>query len=113
VTAVLDLTLALPAIRTMVADAVAERLGPATAPTGTDAASWRERLWGGPPTIRMSARELAKALGCSARQVYRYAERGMPARRRDDVLVFVAGEVRDWLTRQERVVNAASLRRAG
>jgi len=66
----------------------------------------RDRLWSCHPERRLAADELAGALGCSARTIYRLvAEKGMPARKRDEVLVFVAGHVRDWLTDREEIVN--------
>lgn len=71
---------------------------------GADPAlSLRDRLWSGAATLRLSARELALALGCSQRQVGRYVKRGIPTRTRDGVRVFVVGDVRDWLLTHERV----------
>lgn len=65
-----------------------------------------DRLWSCHPETRLAADELAAALGCSARTIYRLvAEKGMPARKRDEVLLFVAGHVRDWLTDREEIVN--------
>lgn len=66
----------------------------------------RDRLWSCHPETRLAADELAAALGCSARTIYRLvAEKGMPARKRDEVYVFVAGAVRDWLADRETIVN--------
>ncbi|MGH7510030.1 MAG: helix-turn-helix domain-containing protein [Gemmatimonadales bacterium] len=73
----------------------------------------RDRLWSCHPETRLAADELAAALGCSPRTIYRLvAEKGMPARKRDEVLVFIAGHVRDWLTDREEIVNRYLPRRA-
>ena len=65
----------------------------------------RDRLWSCHSEMRLAADELAAALGCSARTVYRLVERGLPCRKRDEVYVFIAGHVRDWLANREEVVN--------
>ena len=65
----------------------------------------RDRFWSCHPETRLAADELATALGCSARTVYRLVERGLPCRKRDEVYVFIAGHIRDWLTDREEVVN--------
>jgi hypothetical protein len=73
----------------------------------------RDRLWSCHPETRLAAIELATSLGCSARTVYRLvAEKGMPARKRDEVLVFIAGHVRDWLAAREEIVNRYLPRRS-
>jgi hypothetical protein len=72
----------------------------------------RDRLWSCHSETRLAADELAGALGCSARTVYRLVERGLPCRKRDEVYVFVAGHVRDWLTDREEIVNRYLPRRS-
>jgi hypothetical protein len=72
----------------------------------------RDKLWSAHPEVRLSADELATALGCSARTVYRLVERGLPCRKRDEVYVFLAGHVRDWLADREEIVNRYLPRRA-
>jgi hypothetical protein len=68
--------------------------------------SWAERLWTCPPETRVGVRELAEAIGRPRSWVYRHASpRGdlapIPHRRLDGLLVFTAGEVRDWLRANE------------
>jgi len=74
--------------------------------------SWRERLWTAHPETRLGVRELAEALGRSKSWIYSRTGRSCPTSRRiphrlDDSgeLVFLAGEIRDWILRSEvRVV---------
>jgi predicted DNA-binding transcriptional regulator AlpA len=71
-------------------------------------ASWAEKIWTCPPETRLGVRELAEAVGRPRSWVYRHASpRGdlapMPHRRLDGLLVFTAGEVRDWLRANEEV----------
>jgi hypothetical protein len=108
-TASLDLTTLMSPIREFIAAEVARQVGSAAA---DPAFALRDRLWSGPATLRLSARELALALGCSQRQVGRYVARGMPTRTRDGVRVFVVGEVREWLMTNERCERPL-LRRVG
>ena len=72
--------------------------------------TWRERLWTCPPNTRLGTAEILEALGRSESWLYRhtgpkakYAR--IPCRRLDGELVFVAGEVRVWLTEQEEVLE--------
>jgi len=87
--------------------------------------SWRERLWSCDPATRLGIEEAAEALGRPRGWIYqrcckvtpkareRAAKRGgrvpdrIPHRKQDGALVFVAGELRDWLQQQEDVVIAA------
>jgi hypothetical protein len=91
----------------VVEQAVARALAARDPAAGADdPLRWRDRLWAGPPELRVTTRELAKALGCSSRQVTRLVAAGMPARRRHDAFVFVVGDVRRWLQRHEVVVGS-------
>lgn len=85
---------------------------PATS-TPVESASWRERLWTCPPDTRFGVQELMEAVGRSQDWVYRAASKKwandrdrdpLPHRRLDREYVFVAGEVRDWLERNEEVI---------
>lgn len=72
-----------------------------------DAANpWAERLWTAPADTRLGVRELAEAVGRPRSWVYRHTSpKGdlapIPHRRLDGLLVFIAGEVRDWLKANE------------
>jgi hypothetical protein len=70
----------------------------------------RDRFLSCHPETRLAADELATAFGCSTRTVYRLVERGLPCRKRDEVYVFIAGHVRDWLVAREEIVNRAILK---
>ena len=72
--------------------------------------TWRERLWTCPPDTRLGRAELLEALGRSISWLYRhtgpkakYAR--IPCRKLDNELVFVAGEVRTWLSEQEEILE--------
>ena len=87
---------------------VVERLDahqPAPAPV-SDAASWRERLWTCDDETRLNAQETAEALGHAVSWVYKRthstAEERLPYRKRKSgELVFLAGELREWLRARE------------
>jgi hypothetical protein len=66
--------------------------------------TWRERLWTAPPETRLGVREVAEAVGRPVSWVYR--ARALPRRKLDGELIFLAGEVRDWVTSREEVVQA-------
>ncbi|CAN5872266.1 hypothetical protein BH11GEM2_BH11GEM2_06700 [soil metagenome] len=94
---------------------------PATTPLSVSEAlgtTWRERLWSVPPETRLGVREAAEALGRPKSWVYRHtAEKGMgedrlPHRKLDGELLFVAGELRAWLTTHEEVVVRGHVDRA-
>lgn len=72
----------------------------------------RARLWGGPAALRLSLRELALALGVSRQTCRRLMDRGLP--HRTSALgdyVFIAGDARAWLERQERMPDVIPIRR--
>lgn len=80
--------------------------------SGTEQTTWRERIWTAPAETRLSADEVAEALGKPSAFVYRrtgeksrYAR--LPHRRLDGGLVFVAGEIRRWMEDQEEVIHSA------
>jgi predicted DNA-binding transcriptional regulator AlpA len=67
---------------------------------------WRERLWTAPPETRVGVRELAEAVGRPRSWVYRRTGQNgkkalLPHRKLDGELVFVVGEIRDWLREHE------------
>lgn len=67
--------------------------------------SWRERLWACHAETRLGVEELCEALGRSKAFVYRHTRaKTIPHRRLDGELVFVAGEIRAWLSDQEETV---------
>src|SRR6267143_2157979 len=73
------------------------------------AASWRERLWTVPPETRIGAVELCEAIGRTKSWVYRCtgpkaAGPRLPHRLLHGELVFVVGELRQWLLEQEEIV---------
>lgn len=66
--------------------------------------TWRERLWTAPAETRLGVAELCEALGRPRSWVYRHTSgRTIPHRKLDGELMFVAGEVRDWVASQEEV----------
>jgi hypothetical protein len=112
---------------------VLEDLAPIAAGNGavtTAAVGWRERLWTCPPETLLGVRDVAEALGRPRSWVYRAASswtyrKGeipegetkpervrlrrvapLPCQRLDGELVFTAGAVRHWITRQEQPVLA-------
>jgi hypothetical protein len=98
------------------ADAVAERLRPTLerGPVPITELSWRERLWCAPPETRLTVEEAAQALGRPTSWVYRRTspaalartERSpVPHRKLDGELVFVAGELRDWIRANEAIIQ--------
>lgn len=112
-----DLLTALPPGAMIPAGWVADRLEeenssgaalPTTEPgVAAGPASWRERLWTAPPQTRIGVLELAEAVGRSKHWVYRHTARAaanrLPCRKLDGELVFMVGEVRDWLRDRETV----------
>lgn len=75
-------------------------------------ATWRERVWTCPPETRLTAQETAEAIGAPVSRIYGWTHRtkdpellrrrreqgrAIPFHKIDGALVFLAGEVRDWL----------------
>ena len=88
----------------------------AVCPTGrttTDVVTeptWRERLWTCPPETRIGRQELLEALRRSENWLYRHTGTKakcsrIPCRKLDGELVFVVGEVRQWLVDHEEIVE--------
>lgn len=74
--------------------------------------TWRERIWTCPPETRLGTNELAEAMGRPRSWVYRHTskESGLPQlphRKLGGELVFLAGEIRDWLNSEEDVIEVA------
>lgn len=90
------------------------------APPAVIEMTWRERLWIAPPTTRLGRDELLEALGGKSRSwLYERTSDKAPIdkripHRKDAVtgeLVFIVGEVRDWLRGNEVVIVPGSLAR--
>lgn len=74
-------------------------------------ATWRERLWIVPAETRLGVTEVAEAIGRPRSWVYRHtsekaaADGGrLPHRKLDGELLFVAGEIRDWIRDSEEML---------
>jgi predicted DNA-binding transcriptional regulator AlpA len=81
------------------------------APSEPPTATWRERLWTAPAETRLGMEELSEAIGRPKSWIYkRTSQKGefehIPHRRLDGVLMFLVGEVRQWLTQHEHTVVA-------
>ncbi len=95
-TAVLDLSLLLTEVNEVVKQAITAQARP----------SWRERLWSCDPKTRLYLDEVADALGKSRPAIRALiARHGLPCRKRHGEYVFVVGEVRAWLERNEAIIN--------
>ena len=71
--------------------------------------SWRERLWLAPLDTRIGVPELLEAIGRTRSWLYRHtgpssAGARIPHRKLDGELVFLVGEVRQWLLENEIMV---------
>lgn len=102
-----------------------EEDGPSPAPApapeaNTEHSTWRERLWSVPAETRMTAAEVAEALGKSRSWVYGHAK--APTGNKDEVVLpfrklghdtlFLAGEIREWIETSEVVMsNSLAARR--
>lgn len=75
--------------------------------------SWRERIWTVPDETRLTVDECAEALGKSRAWLYaRGDELGIPYRvEKSGRRAYVAGEITEWIRRQEFVVIPGSLAR--
>ncbi|HUG00646.1 MAG TPA: hypothetical protein VML95_02150 [Longimicrobiales bacterium] len=82
---------------------------PPTPVVATEPASWRTRLWIVPANTRLGVSELTEALGRSRDWAYRHtspkATHRLPHRKLDGELVFLAGELRAWLSEHEEIVE--------
>ena len=96
------------------ADGLAEALS-ASAPdvglpgVGQQPLSWREQLWLAPPETRLGVAELLEALGRTRSWLYRHTGPRSPGPRiphhkLEGELVFLVGEVRQWLLETETIV---------
>jgi predicted DNA-binding transcriptional regulator AlpA len=82
------------------------------------AITWRERLWTVPAETRLGVRELREALDRPQSWIYRHTSpksglQLLPCKKLDGELVFLAGEIRTWIQRNEITVvqgTATSLR---
>lgn len=86
---------------------------PADVPQPTAASappSWRVLLWQVPADTRIGRVELLEAVGRPPSWLYRHtgskAENRIPHRKLDGELVFVVGEVREWLREHEEIIEA-------
>lgn len=114
---VLDWLAAAPPGTTIPADAVRAMLAPLAdglpAPAPAMPVTWRERLWIAPPETRLGMREVCEALDRSPAWVRRRLTTGgtegqkIPHRKLDGELVFLAGELRGWLDRNEGIIERA------
>lgn len=70
---------------------------------------WSAMLWLAPAETRLGVPELLEATGRSKSWLYRHTGRNggcsrIPHRKMDGELVFLAGEVREWLQTHEEIV---------
>lgn len=86
--------------------------GPAPAPVRGDASaprSWQERLWTAPAETRLTVADVCEALGRPKSWAYRHTSPAsglprIPHRKLDGELVFLAGELREWIKSHEDIV---------
>jgi len=96
------------------AELLAKALGVGTRDCGLSGlaqqpSSWRERLWVVPPNTRLGVAELLEALGRTRSWIYRHTgpksvRARIPHRKLDGELVFLAGELREWILEHEVTV---------
>ena len=82
---------------------------PDAASVDTAEPTWREKLWTAPAESRIGRDELLEAVGRPASWLYRHtSQKGdcarIPHRKMDSELVFVVGEIRQWLCEHEEIV---------
>ena len=93
-----------------VADRIDELVdAPDPSPVVASAPSWRETLWTAPSEARIGRSELLEAVGRTESWLYRHTSpksecARIPHRKLDGELVFVVGEVRQWLIDHEEIV---------
>ena len=91
--------------------------------TDTTPPSWREKLWTVPAAMRLGVPEVAEAVGrgrdwvyraCNVEQAKAKGRDPLPCSRLDGELTFTADAVRDWIKRNELIVNPVppAIRRA-
>jgi hypothetical protein len=77
---------------------------------GTAPVTWAVRLWQVPAQTRLGPVEMLEAVGRPKSWLYRHtgpkAPSRIPHRKLDGALVFVAGEVRQWIEEHEEIVVA-------
>ena len=71
--------------------------------------TWRERVWTAPAETRVGRQELLEAVGRSEHWLYRHTGAKakcsrIPCRKLDGELVFLVGELRQWLVEHEETV---------
>ncbi len=99
---------------TVVADALGNH-SPSQSPDANivallPAQSWRENLWAVPAETRLGIDQLCEAISRKRSWCYRHTSRKsdlprIPHRKLDGQLVFVAGEIRTWIQRNEIIVE--------
>lgn len=110
--------LAASALLSRLREIVPERVGEgteahATPSTPAEAGSWQERLWAAPAETRMTVSDVCEALGRPKSWCYRHTSPAsglprLPHRKLDGELVFLAGEVRQWVREHEDIVVQAT-----
>ena len=89
-----------------------EQDGATADPSPPTAGSWRERLWTAPPECRIGREELLEAVGRPRSWLYRHtkakAKDRIPHRKLDGELIFVVGELREWVREHEEIVQAGT-----
>ena len=83
-----------------------------TVPQIVEPESWKVRLWLVPAETRLNSAEVCEATGRSPDWLYRHTSRKcdhrIPHRKMDGELVFVAGELREWLRDSEERVKVGA-----
>lgn len=73
---------------------------------------WETKLWRVPSRTRLGAKDVAEAVERSVNWVHQRTQASadvpIPHRKRNGRLVFLAGEVREWLDEQEEVIVPGS-----
>lgn len=72
----------------------------------TDPTQWREKLWTVDASTRLGVVEVAESLGRPASYVYAHTKGSspIPHAKLDGALVFVAGELRQWIADREDII---------
>ncbi len=106
-------------LRALVAGETASDAAPAAEPVPPAEPSWRERLWTAPGETRIGKAEVCEALGRPESWLYRHTSKRsttgenayprIPHRRLEGELVFLVGELREWVREHEEVVQAGRM----